>query len=67
MQCNKDQSQWSIACPTQNQCNIHEVYASRIQDPTRVQVWGTWDILSSSKSTKNATKHWDKHKYWILN
>ena len=52
MQCNKDQSQWSIACPTQNQCNIHEVYASRIQDPTRVQVWGTWDILSTSKSNK---------------
>ena len=33
MQSNKDQSQWSIACPTQNQCKIHEVYASRIEDP----------------------------------
>ena len=52
MQSNEDQSQWSIACPTQNQCKIHKVYASRIQDPTRVQVWGTWDILSTSKSTK---------------
>ena len=25
MQCNEDQSQWSIACPTHNQCKIHEV------------------------------------------
>ena len=41
MQCNEDQSQWSIACPTHNQCKIHEVFASRNQDPTRAQVWGT--------------------------
>ena len=40
-QCNKDQSQWSIACTTHNQCKIHKVFASRIQDPTRVQEWGT--------------------------
>ena len=52
MQSNEDQSQWSIACPTHNQCKIHEVYASRIEDPTKVQMWGTWDILSTSKSTK---------------
>ena len=31
-----------------NQCKIHEVYAFRIQDPTRVQVWGTKDILAIS-------------------
>ena len=41
MQCNENQLQWSIACPTHNQCKIHEVYASRIQDPTRVHMWGT--------------------------
>ena len=41
MQSNKDQSQWLIACPTHNQCKIHEVYVSRIQDPLMVQVWGT--------------------------
>ena len=41
MQCNEDQSQWSIAYPTHNQCKIHEVFASRNQDPTRAQVWGT--------------------------
>ena len=41
MQCNEDQPQWSIACPTHNQCKIHEVYAFRIQDPTMIQVWGT--------------------------
>ena len=51
MQCNKDQSQWSIACPTHNQCKIHDVFASRIQDPTRVQVCGTKDSLATSKST----------------
>ena len=48
MQCNEDHSQGSIACPTHNQCKIHEVYAFRIQDPTRVQVWGTQDILAIS-------------------
>ena len=25
-------------CRTHNQCKIHEVYASRIQDPIRIQV-----------------------------
>ena len=30
--------QKSIACPTHNQCEIQEVFASRIQDPTRAQV-----------------------------
>ena len=34
-------TQKSIACPTHNQCKIHEVYAFKIQDPTKVQVWGT--------------------------
>ena len=29
MQCNEDHSQGSIACPTHNQCKIHEVYADR--------------------------------------
>ena len=32
-------TQKSIACPTNNQCKIHEVFASRIQDPTRPQEW----------------------------
>ena len=44
--------QKSIACPTHNQCKIHEVFASRIQDPTRVQVCGTQDSLATSRSTK---------------
>ena len=35
----------SIACPTQNQCEIQEVFASRIQDPTRLQVCSTQDSL----------------------
>ena len=38
MQCNEDQSQQSITYPTHNQCKIHEVFASRNQDPTRAQV-----------------------------
>ena len=45
-------TQKSIACPTHNQCKIHEVFASRIQNPTRVQVCGTQDSLATSKSTK---------------
>ena len=56
MQCNEDHSQGSIACLTHNQYKIHEVYAFRIQDPTRVQVWGTQDILTILKAQKNATK-----------
>ena len=31
-------TQKSIACPTNNQCKIHEVFASRIQDQTMAQV-----------------------------
>ena len=42
----------SIACPTHNQCKIHEIFASRIQDPTRVQVCSTQDSLVTSKSIK---------------
>ena len=41
MQCNEDQSQWSIAYPTHNQCKIHEEFASRKQDPIRAQEWAT--------------------------
>ena len=46
----------SIACPTHNQCKIQEVFASRIQNPTRVQVCGTQDNLATSKSTKKCYK-----------
>ena len=35
--------QKSMACPTHNQCEIQEVFAWRIQDPTRVQVCSTKD------------------------
>ena len=37
--------QKSIVYPTHNQCEIQEVFASKIQDPTRAQV-------CSTKSTK---------------
>ena len=43
--------QKSIACPTHNQCKIHEVFASRIQDPTRTQVCSTQDNATKSEST----------------
>ena len=43
--------QKSIACPTYNQCKIQEVYASRIQDPTKAQVCNTQDNATKSKST----------------
>ena len=43
--------QKSIACPTQNQCEIQEVFASRIQDPTSAQVCSTEDNATKSKST----------------
>ena len=43
--------QKSIACPTHNQCKIHEVFASKIQDPTRAQVCSTQDNATQSKST----------------
>ena len=36
-------TQKSIACPTLNQYEIQEVFASRIQDPTRAQVSSTKD------------------------
>ena len=43
--------QKSIACLTHNQCEIQEVFASRIQDLTRAQVCGTKDNAARSKST----------------
>ena len=36
-------TQKSIACPTHNQCKNTKVFASRIQDPIRVQVCSTKD------------------------
>ena len=44
-------TQKSIACPTHNQCEIQEVFASRIQNPTRTQVCSTKDNAARSKST----------------
>ena len=46
-------TQRSIACPTHNQCKIQKVFASRIQDPTRVQVCSTQDNSPTSKRTQN--------------
>jgi len=43
--------QKSIACPTHNQCEIQELFASRIQDSTRAQVRSTQDNATKSKST----------------
>ena len=43
--------QKSISCPSHNQCKIHEVFASRIQDPTRTQVCSTQDNATKSEST----------------
>ena len=40
-----------IACPTHNQCEIQEVFASMIQDPTRAQMCSTKDNAARSKST----------------
>ena len=48
--------QKSIACPTHNQCEIQEVFASRIQDPTRAQVCSTQDDATKYKSTKKCYK-----------
>ena len=56
-------TQKSIACPTHNQCKIQEVFALRIQDPTRVQECSTQDNLKVLK--KIATKQSYKHK--VLN
>ena len=44
-------TQKSISCPTHNQCEIREVFASRIQDPTRAQVCSTKDNVARSKNT----------------
>ena len=44
-------TQKSIACPSHNQCEILEVFASRIQDPTRAQVCSTQDNATKFKST----------------
>ena len=44
-------TQKSIACPTHNQCEIQEVLASRIQDPTRVKVCSTQVNARWSTST----------------
>ena len=43
--------QKSIACPTQNQCEIQEVFVSKIQDPTSAQVCSTKDNATKSIST----------------
>ena len=57
MQCNEDQSQWSIACPTLNQYKIHEVFASRIQSPTKAtRVRYSRHIGNILKVQKDATK-----------
>ena len=44
-------TQKSIACPTHNQCEILELFTSRIQNPTRAQVCSTKDNATKSKST----------------
>ena len=49
-------TQKSIACLTHNQCEIQEVFASRIQDLTRAQVCSTKDNATKSKSTKKCYK-----------
>ena len=56
--------QKSIACPTHNQCEIQEVFALRIQDPTRAQVCSTQDNATKSRSTKKMLQRKDtKTKY----
>ena len=60
-------TQKSIACPTNNQCKINEVFASRIQDPTRAQVCSTEDNVTKSKILKNATKQGYKNKVLNIN
>ena len=51
--------QKSIACPTHNQCEIQEVFALRIQDPTRAQVCSTQDNATKSRSTKKMLQRKD--------
>ena len=59
-------TQKSIACPTHNQCKIQEVFASKIQDPTRAQVCSTKNNATKSKSTKKMLQSKDiKTKYLI--
>ena len=48
--------QKSIACPTHNQCEIQEVFASRIHNRTGAQVCSTQDNATKSKSTKKMLK-----------
>ena len=60
-------TQKSIACPTHNQCKIQEVFASRIQDPTRAQVCSTKDNATKSDILKNATKQGYKNKVLNIN
>ena len=43
--------QRKIACLKHKQCEIQEVFASRIQDPIRAQVCSTQDNVTQSKST----------------
>ena len=44
--------QRKIACLKHKQCEIQEVFASRIQDPTRAQVCSTQDNAIKSRSFK---------------
>ena len=53
---NAIKSNAKITCPTHNQCEIQEVFASRIQDLTRAQVCSTKDNATKSKSTKRLYK-----------
>ena len=54
---------WSLVCPTHDQCKIHEVYASG----NKILLGHKCDVLKTYynilKVQKNATKHWDRHKY----
>ena len=58
---------------TRNQCEIQEVFASRIQDPIRAQVCSTKDKATKSKSTKKKmlqskdTKQSTLYKLKVLN
>ena len=64
--------QKSIACPTHNQCEIREIFTSRIEDPTKTQVCSTQDNTTKSKSTKKMLQSKDikestEYKLKILN
>ena len=63
---------WLLACLTHKQCEIQEVFASRIQDPTRAQVCSTQDNATKSKSTKKMLQSKDinestEYKLKVLN